>query len=111
MMNLDTLRALADAATPGRRITEHRGDGLPVVRLADDITHLAVYQRTKDAAFAAAADPQTVIGLLDELARLRAAIQRLREMCEDAEPHATCHCSGCAFVVAARAALEEGSDG
>ena len=87
----DTLRKLAQEATPGPWLdmasppTEVRADvrGPGPMR-----SYVACSCRVADAAFIAAANPQVVLGLLDEIARLQAGgcarDQRTTQFCAEA---------------------------
>lgn len=78
---LKKLRDLALAATPGPWDTKRGPDGYQHIGPARSILRIALVDgvepcdalasREADAAFIAAADPQTVIALLDEIERLR----------------------------------------
>ncbi len=74
--NEATLRELAEKATPGARITNHYYEC--VQTHSNSAALSAICYRGKgpngeaDLDFIAACDPQTVIGLLDELTQLRA---------------------------------------
>ena len=77
-IDTDRLRALAEAATPGpwEDVSNRYGYDVsetwavePVAPSVHNICHVTVGQR--DAAYIAAADPQTVLALLDEIERLR----------------------------------------
>jgi hypothetical protein len=65
------LRAKAEAATEGEWYTLHFDASSLVRSDDDDIFSLIETHYQEDAAFIAAANPQTVIALLDEVERLR----------------------------------------
>jgi hypothetical protein len=95
MTDTDTLRKLAEAATPGPwRVSDKS------VRLTQDNYILVVSQdrwiglvmdncelSEEDAAFIAAANPTAVIALLDEMDALRAKVKVLVEALSDAQNH------------------------
>ena len=83
MSDWKKLRELAEAATPGpwenRPGIDPPGDiiapGLGEYGPKPFITHVGSWGRSADAAFIAAANPQTVLALLDEIERLRARLK------------------------------------
>lgn len=87
-MDYDDLRAKADAATPGRWV---RDDGYPSVGdESGDILIADCGQREAhddaNADFIAAADPQTVLALLDRVEELEAEKAQMRGMVQRALP-------------------------
>lgn len=79
-MTVDTkkLRELAEAATPGPWIVSDKDvfSAITVGSSKTDVCTFDIYEHrpdecAEDAAFVAAANPQTVIALLDEIERLR----------------------------------------
>lgn len=83
------LRRLAEAATPGARTVEHDGNEQACLCTDTGETLIAVFPhqcvesirllREADAAYIAAADPATVLGLLDEVERLRHLVDSAAE--------------------------------
>jgi hypothetical protein len=70
----DDLRALATAATPGpwRHASGTEAEPDIRTRVTSDACSIATTDWTRDAAYIAAASPNVVLGLLDEIERLRA---------------------------------------
>jgi hypothetical protein len=81
MINLEELRKLAEAATPGKWIRIQVTSGAAVASLSDTIARIESdetnYLANSD--FIAAANPSTIIALLD---RLKSAEDVLREVME-----------------------------
>jgi hypothetical protein len=81
MADLDTLRMLAEEATPGK--WERDGDFVRDtvgLRIAECFANWKPDERiAADASYIAACDPQTILALLDENERLRAAIVAMRD--------------------------------
>lgn len=92
------LRELARAATPGNKFnpdcptrasgwqTRKCGEGWDVYGDDEDglLSTIAFVSRRSDAEFIAAADPQTVLALVEEVERLRADVEKLTRERDDA---------------------------
>lgn len=86
MIDLDELRKLAEAATPGPWHF-HQDDGTAldisevcIPRPEEDVDlSIASLLEDRDGAFIAAANPATVLALLDRVERAEAATERIRE--------------------------------
>jgi hypothetical protein len=81
---LETLRKLAEGATPGSwkvdgdfLVTEDPTELEFVRRAIADLRYFHQPRDRDNAAFVAAMDPPTAIGLLDEIAALRAALEEV----------------------------------
>ena len=84
--NLDRLRDIAEAATPGpwRHVTDRGvghddGNRWPYYVIWPFDGHYGGTDRNEDARFVASFDPPTVIALIDEVERLRTAIAEHRD--------------------------------
>lgn len=109
-INLDKLRRMAEAATPGPWDITGNGDWKREVRGPDwNVAwcgHMSTLRAHADATYIAAVNPATVIALLDRLERAEAkrdaAYRALAASMEDAEED--CDCDVCATHATAIAA-------
>ncbi|WP_319126739.1 ead/Ea22-like family protein [Pseudomonas aeruginosa] len=103
------LRRVAEAATPGARYqgTDERvivaGNGTIICTVSGAISGPSVMA---DAEFLCATDPKTVLALLDEIDRLKAENETLREALFQIS---SASCSDARSVVIARIALTKGA--
>lgn len=87
--DLDHLRALAQAATPGPWFVDYAGDvGAKRAIIADVLRErygnnaLGFGEDHATAEYVAALDPSTALALVDEITRLRSAIAEVADLCE-----------------------------
>lgn len=98
------LRMVAEAATPGEWRTGDGDDSLPDCVLSGEF--VVCEHAGGDVDYIAAANPKTVLALLDEIDRLKAENEALREALSQIS---NASCSDARSVVIARTVLTKGT--
>lgn len=83
---LADLRAKAEAATPGPWVRHHQRHGVSVHRADGGFDWVGAGDSEATADFITAANPATVIAMIDEIERLRERVAVLERVWEAAEP-------------------------